>query len=178
MGQPFFTIGHSDRSLSEFIRLLRDHDVRRVVDVRKLPGSNRYPHFNQDELSVALGESGIGYRHSTGLAGRRPVSRTVPDEVNAWWENQSFHNYADHALSSGFGQALAELRREVEEGPVSVMCSEAVWWRCHRRIIADYLLARGDQVLHIIGGKRVEPAGLTSGGVVQDDLKVTYPAAS
>jgi len=176
MSVPFFTIGHSDRSLAEFIALLRHSAIQTVVDVRRLPGSNRHPQFNQDDLAAGLAEAEIGYSWAQGLTGRRPKSRTVPPEVNAWWENQSFHNYADHALSDEFRDALADLRAQGRDRLLAVMCSEAVWWRCHRRIIADYLLAAGEEVVHIMGGDRVEPAELSAGAEVRPDLRITYPA--
>ena len=151
MSEPFFTIGHSTRALDEFLELLRDSGVELIVDVRKLPGSTRYPQFDQDALASSLEAAGIGYRRADGLTGRRPVSRDVPFAINGWWENRSFHNYADHALGDEFADALAELRNHAATTPTAIMCSEAVWWRCHRRIIADHLLANGDEVGHIMG---------------------------
>lgn len=173
--RPFFTIGHSNRSIDEFIGLLRESGIELLIDVRRLPGSNRYPHFNQDELSAALDKAGIGYRRLAGLTGRRPASKTVPPEVNAWWENRSFHNYADHALSPEFAGALDELIRDGRSQAVAVMCSEAVWWRCHRRIIADHLLVRGEEVLHIMGPGKIEPAELSAGALPGEDGSLTYP---
>lgn len=152
----FFTVGHSNRSSAEFIDLLREAGVELLVDVRRLPGSNRYPHFNQDALAAALDEAGIGYTRLDGLGGRRSASKTIPPEVNGWWENRSFHNYADHALSPEFAEALENLISEGRERLTAVMCSEAVWWRCHRRIIADHLLARGEDVRHIMGPGKME----------------------
>ena len=177
MTEPFFTIGHSSRTLEEFVELLKAARVDLVVDVRKLPGSARHPHFDEDALSASLGELGVGFRRAEGLTGRRPVSRTVPIETNAWWENRSFHNYADHALSEEFRLALAELREWGSAHRAAVMCSEAVWWRCHRRIIADHLLAGREQVRHILGKDHIDPAQLSPGGVVAVNGTVTYPAA-
>jgi uncharacterized protein (DUF488 family) len=177
MTEPFFTIGHSTRTLAEFVDLLDANGVRLVVDVRKLPGSTRHPQFDQDALSAALDKRGIGYRYAPGLTGRRPVSRDVPFEVNAWWQNRSFHNYADHALSDDFGRSLAELREWGRTERVAVMCSEAVWWRCHRRIIADHLLAHSEDVRHILDVDHVDPAQLSAGAVVGSGGTVTYPAA-
>lgn len=177
MSEPFFTVGHSNRTLTDFLGLLRGAGVRLVVDVRRLPGSARYPRFDRDALEAALGDAGIGYRRPEGLTGRRPVSRDVPFAVNSWWRNRSFHNYADHALSDDFRRALAELRDWGRPRPAAVMCAEAVWWRCHRRIIADHLLAHGEDVRHIIGDAATEPATLSQGAVVGPDHLVTYPAA-
>lgn len=170
-----FTIGHSTRSTEEFIGLLRQSDIGQVVDVRRIAGSNKYPQFNADSLAASLEDSGIGYEHAEGLTGRRRVSKTVPFEVNEWWQNRSFHSYADHALSEEFADALADLRKSAGEQNVAVMCSEAVWWRCHRRIIADHLLAHGDTVRHILGEASIDEAQLSEGAVVSD-RSVTYPS--
>lgn len=175
MCEPVFTIGHSTRALAEFLGLLRGSRVQVVLDVRRLPGSTRYPWFDHDALCAALQQAGIGYRHARDLTGRRPVSRQVPFEVNSWWQNRSFHNYADHALSEEFGRGLAELRESGRESRVAVLCSEAVWWRCHRRIIADHLLADGQEVWHILGDDRVDAAQLSRGAVIGPGGAVTYP---
>lgn len=171
-----FTVGHSTRSIEEFLEVLQDAGVRLVVDVRKLPGSRKYPQFNADALAESLAEAGIGYRRTEGLTGRRPVSKTVPFEVNAFWQNRSFHNYADYALSEEFAAALEELRAEASEQHVAIMCSEAVWWRCHRRLITDHLLAKGDPVIHLMDAGKQSPASITKGAVVGEDGKVRYPA--
>lgn len=170
-----FTVGHSTLALDDFLGLLDDAGVTALVDVRKLPGSRRYPHFNEDVLAAALADAGVSYRRSEGLTGRRPVSKTVPFDVNGNWRNRSFHNYADHALGEEFRAALAELRAGAAERPTTVMCSEAVWWRCHRRIIADHLLAAGDTVRHIMGPGTFPEAVLTDGSVIGDDGLVRYP---
>jgi uncharacterized protein (DUF488 family) len=175
-GEPFFTIGHSNRTLAEFVELLQESRVQLIVDVRRLPGSTRYPQFNADALAAALAAMGIGFWRAQGLTGRRPVSRDVPFEVNAWWENRSFHNYADHALSDEFAHALGELRERGRARRSAVMCAEAVWWRCHRRIIADHLLAHGADVRHILGPGQVDAAQLSAGAVTGEDGRVTYPA--
>ena len=109
-------------------------------------------------------------------SGRRPVSKDVPFEVNAWWKNRSFHNYADHALSDDFRGALAELRERGLAHRTAVMCSEAVWWRCHRRFIADHLLAHDEDVRHILGGNHIDAAQLSLGAVIDPHGVVTYPA--
>lgn len=176
MTPPLFTVGHSDRTLEAFVAMLTDAGVESVVDVRKLPGSRSNPQFDEDVLGVALRTAGIRYRRLEALGGLRPVSRSVPQEVNAYWRNRSFHNYADHALSPEFADALRLLREEGHRRGTSVMCSEAVWWRCHRRIIADHLLAGGEDVVHIVGRGRLEPAVLNPGAVIGDDGRVTYPA--
>ncbi|GGO65747.1 hypothetical protein GCM10010910_23620 [Microbacterium nanhaiense] len=176
MSEPVFTIGHSTRPLDDFLALLAASEIDVVVDVRKLPGSRRYPHFDADALSGSLREAGIAYERIPSLTGRRPVSRDVPFETNAWWQNRSFHNYADHALSSEFREGLAGLRAASAERRIALMCSEAVWWRCHRRIIADQLLAHGAEVRHILGEDHTDAATLSAGAVVGPGRLVTYPA--
>ncbi|GAB2528559.1 DUF488 domain-containing protein [Paramicrobacterium agarici] len=175
IASPVFTVGHSDRTLEEFTRMLHEHDVRHIVDVRKLAGSRKYPHFNDDALSESLPSAGIAYSRIEELAGRRPVSKDVPFEVNAFWNNRSFHNYADYALSESFRNGLDQLHALAAEATVAVMCSEAVWWRCHRRIIADHLLAHGDTVRHIMTETKADAASLTLGAVTHPDHSLTYP---
>lgn len=172
------TVGHSTHSLDEFLGLLRDAGVGVIVDVRRLPGSNKYPWFNQDALSASLSDAGIRYAHVAELTGRRPIQHDVPDEVNALWRNRSFHNYADYALGSDFAHGLDELIGQADaRHPPAVMCSEGVWWRCHRRLIADHLLAHGIRVGHLMPDGRIADAELTPGAVVRDG-GVEYPAAT
>lgn len=172
------TVGHSTHPLNEFITLLKDAAVGGIVDVRRLPGSNRYPWFNQDSLSASLDDHGIRYAHVAELTGRRPLQRDVPDEVNALWRNRSFHNYADYAMGPEFAHGLEELLGQADaQHPPAVMCSEAVWWRCHRRLIADHLLARDIRVGHLMPDGRIATAELTLGAVVRDG-GVEYPAAT
>ncbi|SLM99304.1 DUF488 domain-containing protein [Brevibacterium yomogidense] len=178
MGGAFFTIGHSNRSLEEFLALLEESAVELVVDVRRLPGSSKHPQFDEDALGGSLDTAEVELVPSPALTGRRPVSRTAPFEVNAWWQNRSFHNYADHALSDEFADALDELRAWGSEKRVAVMCAEAVWWRCHRRIIADHLLAHGESVQHIMGAEKTMDAKLSDGARVGEDGRVTYPATA
>lgn len=178
MAPPFLTVGHSDRTFEEFAALLHENGVHVVVDVRKLPGSRRNPQFDEDTLSGALRNVGVRYSRVAELGGRRPVAKDVSPEVNGFWRNRSFHNYADYALSAGFGSGLARLREAGANHRAAVMCSEAVWWRCHRRIIADHLLARGHEVLHVMAAHRADAARLTPGAVVHADRTVTYPARS
>jgi len=170
------TVGHSTHPLDEFLGLLSDADIVGIVDVRRLPGSRRFPWFDQDALSESLADAGVRYTRIPELTGRRPVQHDVPDEVDALWRNRSFHNYADHALGPDFARGLDELVRLGGESRTAVMCSEAVWWRCHRRIIADHLLARGIRVEHIMPDGRISPAELTPGAVIRG-IQVVYPAA-
>ena len=175
MAFPFLTIGHSTRTIPEFVDLLRAGGAQLVVDVRTIPRSRTNPQFNEDALGGALAEYQIGHARIPALGGLRKRVREVPPEVNGWWENQSFHNYADHALSDAFGAGLDELIAMGRERPVAIMCSEAVWWRCHRRIIADHLIARGERVYHLMGAEKVEPARLSEGARMADG-RLAYPA--
>ena len=176
MSLPFFTIGHSNRALAEFIALLQAVEVRLLADVRKLPGSRAHPQFDEASLSQALRDVGIDYEHKAELGGLRPRSRDVAGPINGHWTNQSFHNYADYALSPAFRQGIERLLAQGSQRRTAIMCSEAVWWRCHRRIVADYLLAHGRTVFHVMGTGRVEAARLTPGAVVEPDQGVVYPA--
>jgi uncharacterized protein (DUF488 family) len=175
---PFFTIGHSTRSLEEFMALLREAGVKVLVDVRTVPRSRANPQFNPDTLAPALAREGIGYGHVASLGGLRKASRAVAPEVNGFWENRSFHNYADYAMGEAFRAGLEHLRALGHAAPCAVMCAEAVWCRCHRRIIADYLIAAGETVLHILGPGHVVPATLTPAARVDRAGCVTYPASA
>ena len=174
MTQTFYTIGHSNRSFEDFVGLLQESQIRRVVDVRKIPMSRANPQFNQGTLSAALEVFQISYEHNVSLAGRRGKVGGLAEDVNGLWRNRSFHNYADYALSQAFGEGLESLIEAGRRQRCAVMCAEAVWWRCHRRLIADNLLARGATVLHIMGSGRLEPAQLTPGARVIDGT-VVYP---
>jgi uncharacterized protein (DUF488 family) len=175
MSGAYYTVGHSTRGLDEFAGLLGRADVDLVVDVRTIPRSRTNPAYNRDALPANLAPFGIGYEHVAELGGLRGKARQVPEAVNAFWQNKSFHNYADYALSEPFEQGLSRLIALGAGRHCAIMCSEAVWWRCHRRIIADYLIQRGRQVIHLMGSDRMEPARLTPGAVVRDDGKLVYP---
>lgn len=173
---PFFTIGHSNRSVAALAGLLREAGVRHVADIRKFPMSRANPQFNADTLAAALSGFGIGWQHIAALGGLRGKGKALPDDINGFWSNRSFHNYADYALSAPFREGLEQLKQAGRSQPVAIMCAEAVWWRCHRRIVADYLIAGGRAVFHIMGPARIEPARLTAGAVVGPGESVTYPA--
>lgn len=178
MAFPFFTIGHSNRSLEAFAALLRGAGVDRVVDIRTVPRSRSNPQFNRDTLPEALLAFGVAYEHVAALGGLRGKTRGLPPDVNGFWTNESFHNYADYALSAEFGAGLAHLLEQGRRQRCAIMCSEAVWWRCHRRIVTDYLIAEGATVLHIMGQDRLEKARLSEAAVVRPDGTIIYPAAS
>jgi len=175
MALPFFTIGHSTRSIENFVGLLRPSEVALVVDVRTVPRSRTNPQYNRDVLPQTLESYQIGYRHIAELGGLRGHKRDVPDAVNGFWQNQSFHNYADYAMSESFQAGFAQLRELGHASRCAVMCAEAVWWQCHRRIIADYLIAAGEAVFHILAGNRVEPAHMTEGARPGPDGSLVYP---
>ena len=177
MAQAFFTIGHSTHSIAEFVGMLSGPGVRQVIDVRKMPMSRSNPQFNRDALAAALAPAGIGYDHIAALGGLRGKAPDLPPDLNGLWTNPSFHNYADYALSTAFHDGLGALRAIGHRQTCAVMCSEAVWWRCHRRIIADYLIASGETVFHIMSADRLEPAHLTPGAAVQPDGRILYPAS-
>jgi uncharacterized protein (DUF488 family) len=158
---PVFTVGHSTRTIAEFVELLRAGRVDVLVDIRSTPRSRTNPQYNIEALPDELAQHQIGHVRIDELGGRRPKSKTVAPEINAYWTNQSFHNYADYALSEEFRRGLAQLRDLAEDRTCAIMCSEAVWWRCHRRFVADYLLSEGRQVLHLMGASRVAPAKMT-----------------
>jgi uncharacterized protein (DUF488 family) len=173
--RPFFTIGHSTRPVEELIELLAAAQVQLLVDVRHMPRSRTNPQFNSDLLPGSLDAHGIGYRHLASLGGLRRKPRDGGESVNRGWRNQSFRNFADYALTPEFADGFAELRELGHARPTAIMCAEAVWWRCHRRIIADYLLQHGESVLHIMTRDRLEPATLTPGAVPQLDGTLVYP---
>lgn len=176
MTYPFFTIGHSTRAIGEFVGLLRNAEVRLVVDVRTVPRSRTNPQYNDDVLPVSLSEFQIGYAHVAALGGLRGSQCDVLETVNAFWQNRSFHNYADYALSESFHLGLNTLRDLGHASRCAIMCAEAVWWRCHRRIITDYLIANGEAVFHILGHNRIEPAHITDAARLGSGGALTYPA--
>jgi uncharacterized protein (DUF488 family) len=178
MTNAFYTVGHSDRLLSEFVALLQAAGVELVVDVRAFPRSRGNPQFNADELERALAGFAIFYAHIPALGGRRPRQAAVPPARNAFWENRSFHNYADYAESAAFRAGLERLTELGRRQRCAIMCAEAVWWRCHRRIIADYLISRGERVFHILPDGRIERAKRTPGARRRRDGTLAYPAAA
>lgn len=159
----FFTIGHSTRSVPDFVDLLRPAEVRLVADVRTMPRSRTNPQFNRDSLPIELAEYQIAYEHLVELGGLRGKQRALDASPNPFWTNVSFRNYADYALTPEFQAGLDRLLQLGGAAPVAIMCAEAVWWRCHRRIIADYLIAGGHEVFHIMDRRKIEPARMTSG---------------
>jgi uncharacterized protein (DUF488 family) len=175
MPLAFYTIGHSTRSIEEFVGLLQTVGVRLLVDVRTVPRSRRNPQFNREALPAALADFKIGYEHLAALGGLRGHKRDVSPAVNGFWQNPRFHNYADYAMTEEFRTGLVRLRYLGHQSPTAIMCAEAVWWQCHRRIIADYLLAANEIVFHIMAADRVERAEMTEGAKREPDGILTYP---
>ena len=176
MAHPFYTIGHGTRPVGEFVDLLRSVDVTLLADVRTVPRSRTNPQYNRDVLPHSLEAFGIGYEHMAALGGLRGRVREVAPNVNAFWENDSFHNYADYALSDEFRDGLAHLRELGHARRCAIMCAETVWWRCHRRIITDYLLAAGESVFHILGPGHVDEAHMTAAAQRQPGGRLIYTA--
>ncbi len=170
----FFTIGHSTRTIDGFLGLLEASRIACVVDVRRLPGSRTFPHFNAEPLRDALAGAGIDYWHALALGGRRAAGPADEAGDGTFWTHRGFRNYARYAQTAAFEQGLRELEDRARRQRCVLMCAEAVWWRCHRRIIADHLLARGHAVFHIMGPHKVVPATLTRGAVVAAGA-VAYP---
>jgi uncharacterized protein (DUF488 family) len=166
-----YTIGHSTRSLDEFVGLLRTHEVVKLADIRSMPRSRRHPHFGIDALSVSLPEAGIAYRHFPGLGGHR---KARSDSPNTAWRHEGFRGYADYMLTPEFERALDDLVVFAGDAATAIMCAEAVWWRCHRQLTADALMARGVEVRHIVSDRPAAPHALTEFARV-DGGRVTYP---
>ena len=158
MTTRIMTIGHSTRPSEEFIGLLRAHAVTGVADVRTVPRSRRHPHFSRELLAASLPAQGIAYEHLPGLGGLRKARR---DSRNSGWQHPSFRGYADHMESDEFREALERLLAFAQKFLAAVMCAESKWWQCHRRLIADALVARGIEVRHIMSAREAPPHELT-----------------
>ena len=159
-----WTVGHSTRSAEKFNQILKAHEISVLVDVRSFPGSRRYPQFNKEELEQSLARISIQYLHFPALGGRRKPN---PQSKNIAWKNVSFRAYADHLESAEFEQGIAELRKISQGQRTAVMCAEALWWRCHRSLIADYLKAKGWEVVHIADEVRTELHPYTSAAKIE-----------
>jgi uncharacterized protein (DUF488 family) len=166
-----FTVGHSTRPLEELIELLQRHKVVTLADVRTIPRSRRNPQFEQKALAAALPQAGIRYVHLKRLGGLRHAREGSP---NGGWQNASFRGYADYMQTADFEEGLMELRTLARNGPVAIMCAEAVPWRCHRSLIADGLFARGVLAEHIVGKGKTRPHQLTS-FAVREGRRLVYP---
>jgi uncharacterized protein (DUF488 family) len=171
---PIYTVGHSTRSIVELVDLLKVGAVDMIVDIRKMARSRTNPQFNIDTLPDALSPWQIGYTRIEDLGGLRTRSKAVAPEVNGFWINRSFHNYADYALSDEFRGGLLHLEQLSLERRCAIMCSEAVWWRCHRRFVTDYLLRDGRDVFHLMGTSRAETARMNA-AAREDGVSLVYP---
>ena len=154
-----WTVGHSTLAIEAFINLLQTFEIQALADVRSFPGSRRYPHFNKPKLQQTLGDSGIEYLHLPELGGRR---RARTDSVNVAWRNESFRGYADYMETEKFTEGISRLLDTARKLRTAIMCAEAVWWRCHRSLISDYLKAHGLQVMHILNTGKSEEHPYTS----------------
>ena len=154
-----WTAGHSTRTIKEFLELLKVNKIEALVDVRRFPASRKYPHFNKHELSESLADAGVEYMSLPGLGGRR---RPQPGSHNKVWRNESFRGYADYMETEEFRAGVERLLEVAGGKRTAIMCAEAVWWRCHRALIADFLKAKGVEVHHIIDVKKDESHPYTS----------------
>lgn len=171
MSATVYTVGHSTRSLDDFVALLHREGIRALVDVRAFPMSRRHPHFNQESLAVSLGAHGIAYRHAPALGGRRRPRANSP---NLAWRNESFRAYADHMSTPSFREAITELIAGAHHVRTTVMCAEAVPWKCHRSLIADALVARGCEVRHVLDASTDQHDLMDIARV--ENGEITYPA--
>jgi uncharacterized protein (DUF488 family) len=160
-----WTIGHSTRSLEEFIELLKSQRIQVLADVRQFPGSRRLPHFNKEALAASLAAADIDYVHFLELGGRR---RARPDSPNTAWRNEAFRGYADYMMTDAFRGGIERLLEVAARKRTAIMCAEALWWQCHRGLISDYLKAAGHEVIHIMGGNKTEDHPFTSAAQIVD----------
>lgn len=170
MKNAIWTIGHSTRTFEDFYALLENHQISMLVDVRRFPGSRKWPHFTKENLRRLLEEKGVDYAHMEDLGGRR---KGDPDSLNLAWRNASFRAYADYTETGPFRQALQDLMTVAEHRNTAIMCSEAVWWRCHRSIISDYLTINGWEVMHILSDKKAQKHPYTAAAMIVNG-KLSY----
>lgn len=173
MPLTLFTIGHSTHSLEAFLALLTKHNIERLADIRRFPGSRKFPQFNQDQLATSLPKAGIDYQWIVALGGRRQKLKNE-SSPNGGLRNESFRNYADYMATEPFRSGVRQLLEEAGQKRTVYMCSESLFWRCHRRLVSDYLLAQGLTVQHIMPSGELHPHILTTGAKVTRG-EVTYP---
>ena len=165
-----WTIGHSTHPLEDFLEWLQAHKIEALVDIRRYPGSRKYPHFNKEALEISLPKKGISYHHLENLGGRR---KAKPDSINQVWRHPSFRGYADYMATEEFKTTVEELKAIAKEKPTVIMCSEAVWWSCHRSMVADFLKAQNWTVLHIMGKDQTTEHPYTKPAKIEDG-KLVY----
>lgn len=164
-----WTIGHSTHTLEKFINLLNSFEIKLIADIRSYPGSKRFPHFNKELLKVSLAQNNIEYLHLKDLGGRR---KTKPDSVNDGWRHDAFRGYADYMETDFFDYSIKELELLGLRTRTAYMCSEALWWRCHRSMVSDWLKLNGWKVIHIMGQRKSEehpytqPARIVNGNLI------------
>ena len=171
MREPIYTVGHSRQSAEAFLSLLQGHGIRQLADVRRIPKSSRHPHFRLEPLAALLESHGIAYRHFPALGGRRVASS---DSVNTAWRVEAFRGYADYMRTGAFKAAVEALLTFALPARTAVMCAEAVWWQCHRRLLADALLVQGVPVLHILSSATPKAHELSE-FAREDSGELTYP---
>ena len=177
MAEPvrgIWTVGHSNKTFEDFLQLLNSQSIRVLADVRRFPASRRHPHFNREQLAASLAREGIEYIHFPELGGRRP---TRPDSPNNAWRNDAFRGYADYMMTEPFQRGIERLIALSASKRTAVMCAEALWWQCHRALIADYLKAAGHQVIHILGAAKIQEHPFTSAARISDG-KLSYTAGT
>jgi uncharacterized protein (DUF488 family) len=172
MPKLIFTIGHSTHPLDRFLALLAQHEIKALADIRRFPGSRKHPHFNQDDLANSLTKAGIEYHWLEALGGRRHAK--LAESPNLGLVNPSFRNYADYMLTDDFQDGVQKLLEIVETKRTAIMCAESLFWRCHRRLVSDYLLANAIPVQHIMPDGQLQSHKLTTGAVAEGG-RVTYP---
>lgn len=168
-----WTVGHSTRTMDDFMAALRSAGVRTVVDIRSYPGSRKFPHFNRDALCRALPAASFEYFWLQALGGRRKSA--LQDSPNLAWRHAAFRSYADYMMTPEFRAGIEELLRLTAQAPTAIMCAEAVYWRCHRRLVSDWLVAHGVDVTHIMAAGQLRPHVLTPGAVLTDAGDLVYP---
>ena len=173
MGRVIYTVGHSNRTIDEFVEILREHGAERLVDIRTIPRSRANPQFNQENLGPYLRNRKIGYRHMAGLGGLRHPKK---DSVNLGWHNNSFRGYADYMQSEHFTEALESLIELAKEKTTAIMCAESLPWRCHRSLVGDALVTRKWKVLHIMSKTSANEHKLNQMAVAVESGKITYPS--
>lgn len=170
-----FTIGHSNRSLTDFTNLLQEFDIQQLVDIRSIPGSSKFPQFNKETLQDELKNMSVGYLWLENLGGRRKKRKQF-DSPNTAWTSMSFRNYADYAMTGDFKTGLDSVMQLAIQLRTAIMCAEAVYWRCHRRIVSDYLIVNHFDVTHIIGHKSTMNHELTKEAILESSGTLIYPA--
>lgn len=168
VNKTIWTIGHSTRSFDEFVSILHSFDIKKIADIRSFPGSRKFPQFNKEVLEISLPQNDIQYIHIKDLGGRRKAN---PNSKNTGWQHIAFRSYADYMETTSFKEGIRELEQIARKQRTAYMCSEAVWWRCHRSMVSDYLKLRGWKVMHIMGiSKEQEHPYTTPARIVNNKL--------